>query len=181
TIALELSKFNPAYEDVASKFFDHFLGIARAMSDIGSAGINLWDDEDEFFYDVLAVPGQEPRTLRVRSAVGLIPLLAVETMEPATLAALPAFRERLEWTLRHRPELASLVSRWQSPGLGERRLLAFTRGHRLKCLLRRMLDPNEFLSEFGVRALSKYHEEHPYSATLNGQTYTVDYEPAEST
>jgi hypothetical protein len=181
TIALELSKFNPAYEDVASKFFDHFLGIARAMSDIGSAGINLWDDEDEFFYDVLAVPGQEPRSLRVRSAVGLIPLLAVETLEPATLAALPAFRDRLEWTLQHRPELASLVSRWQAPGLGERRLLAFTRGHRLKCLLRRMLDPNEFLSEFGIRALSKYHEAHPYSATLNGQTYTVDYEPAEST
>jgi hypothetical protein len=116
----------------------------------------------------------------VRSLVGLIPLLAVETIEPDLLDALPAFRTRLQWFLHHRPDLASLVSRWQVPGAGERRLMALVRGHRMKRLLHRMLDPQEFLSDYGVRALSKYHAEHPYVLDLDGSRHSVSYEPAES-
>jgi hypothetical protein len=116
----------------------------------------------------------------VRSLVGLMPLLAVETIEPDLLQGLPHFRGRMEWFLAHRPQLASLVSRWQEPGAGERRLLALVRGHRMKRVLRRMLDPAEFLSDHGIRALSRYHADHPFVLTVNGAEYTVRYEPAES-
>ncbi len=180
-IALELARENHAYEDTASKFFEHFLYIAAAMNDISRDGIPLWNDEDEFFYDVLHLPDGTNYPLKVRSLVGLIPLLAVETIEPDLLGGLPHFRERMEWFLANRPQLAGLVSRWYEPGLGERRLLALVRGHRMKCLLRRMLDPREFLSDYGVRALSKYHAAHPYVLAVNGATYSVAYEPAEST
>src|SRR5207245_6217826 len=118
--------------------------------------------------------------LKVRSLVGLMPLLAVETIEPSLLERLPAFRARLEWFLANRPQLASLVSRWHEPGAGERRLLALVRGHRMKRLLKRMLDPEEFLGDCGVRALSRYHAEHPFVLNVNGAEYTVRYEPAES-
>ncbi len=118
--------------------------------------------------------------LRVRSLVGLMPLLAVETIEPELLDAMPGFKARLEWYLEHRPDLASLISRWQEPGSGERRLISLTRGHRMKCLLRRMLNPQEFLSDYGVRSLSKYHESHPYVLTENGNNHVVNYEPGES-
>jgi hypothetical protein len=109
-----------------------------------------------------------------------MPLLAVETIQPQLIDALPGFRSRLEWYLAHRPDLCSLVSRWHEPGTGERRLVALTRGHRMKCLLRRMLDPEEFLSDYGVRSLSKYHQKHPYSLTVRGEEKVVSYEPAES-
>jgi hypothetical protein len=112
--------------------------------------------------------------------VGLIPLLAVETIEPDVLEKLPEFKQRLEWFLEHRPDLAMLVSRWHEPGLGQRRLLALMRGHRMKRLLRRMLDPEEFLSEHGVRSVSRYHLEHPFELQVNGMTHTVRYEPGES-
>jgi hypothetical protein len=118
--------------------------------------------------------------LQVRSFVGLIPLFAVRTIEPDLLETLPEFRERLEWYLANRPDLAQLVSRWHEPGVGERRLLALCRGHRMKALLRRALDPQEFLSEHGLRALSRYHAEHPYVLTTDRAEYTVSYEPAES-
>ena len=118
--------------------------------------------------------------LKVRSLVGLIPLLAVETIEPDLLAKLPSFRAHLDWFLANRPDLASLVSRWQVPGVGERRLLALVRGHRMKRLLTRMLDPEEFFGDHGVRALSRYHLEHPYELHVDGMTHTVRYEPAES-
>jgi hypothetical protein len=178
--ALELARENPVYENIATKFFEHFLGIAGAMNNLGGQGIGLWDDTDEFFYDVLHVPDGRFMPLRVRSLVGLMPLLAVETIEPELLEAMPGFKERLEWYLVHRPDLASLVSRWQEPGLGERRLIALTRGHRMKCLLRRMLDPNEFLSDYGVRSVSKYHAEHPYVLHEDGRQHVVNYEPGES-
>ncbi|HLZ71899.1 MAG TPA: glucosidase [Dehalococcoidia bacterium] len=181
TIALELALSNPVYEDIATKFFEHFLFIASAMNDLGGTGISLWDDEDEFFYDVLNVPGRSPLRMKVRSLVGLIPLFAVETVEPAVLDRLPAFKQRLEWFLEHRPELAALVSRWYEPGAGELRLLALVRGHRMKALLKRALDPTEFLSDYGVRSLSKYHKDHPYSVEAGGMVHSVDYEPAEST
>jgi hypothetical protein len=109
-----------------------------------------------------------------------MPLLAVETIQWQLIDALPGFKGRLEWYLMHRPDLASLVSRWQEPGMGERRLVALTRGHRMKCLLRRMLDPEEFLSDYGVRSLSKYHKDHPYVLTVRGEAKIVNYEPAES-
>jgi hypothetical protein len=180
SIALELSRDNPAYEDVASKFFEHFLYIAEALNNIGGMGVPLWDDEDEFFYDVLHFPSGEFQRLKVRSLVGLMPLLAVETIEPDLLRRLPNFKRRMDWFLNHKPELASLVSRWQEPGMGERRLLALVRGHRMKRLLRRMLDPDEFLSDHGIRAISRYHREYPYRIEVNGSVHEVRYEPGES-
>ncbi len=179
-IALELAKNDHVYEDIASKFFEHFLYIAQAMTHIGSHNIGLWDEQDGFFYDVLHLPSGEMIPMRLRSAVGLIPLFAVETLEPEMLNKLPGFTARLEWFLHHRPDLASLVSRWQERGTGERRLLSLLRGSRMKKLLRRMLDETEFLSENGVRALSRYHRDHPYTFTWAGGSMSVRYEPAES-
>jgi hypothetical protein len=180
TIALELARHNHVYEDIATKFFEHFLGIAEAMTNIGDAGIGLWDEQDQFFYDVLNLPDGRITPLKVRSMVGLIPLFAVETLEPELLEELPDFTRRLEWYLRYRPDLCALVSRWHEPGLGERRLLSLLRGHRMKALLRRMLDETEFLSDYGVRALSKIHEDRPYVYHLNGDSLVVRYQPAES-
>jgi hypothetical protein len=179
-IALELARENRVYEDVATKFFEHFLYIAGALNDIGGAGIPLWDDEDGFFCDVLHLPDDSKIQLKVRSIVGLIPLLAVETLEPELLDQMPAFARRMRWFLRNRPELASLVSRWEEPGVGDRRLLALVRGHRMKLLLRRMLDETEFLSDHGIRSLSRYHQAHPYVLEFAGVSRSVDYEPAES-
>jgi hypothetical protein len=179
-IALELARENPVYENIATKFFEHFLSIAAAMNNVGGKGIGLWDEDDEFFYDVLQTPGGRYLPLRVRSIVGLMPLLAIETIDQQLLDAMPGFKARLEWYLTNRPDLASLVSRWQEPGVGARRLVALTRGHRMKCLLRRMLDPNEFLGPYGVRSLSKYHQEHPYVLTVRGEDKVVDYEPGDS-
>ena len=179
-IALQLAKHNKVYEDIATKFFEHFLHIAEAMNNIGEEGIGLWNDEDEFYYDVLNLPNGQSLPLKIRSMVGLIPLFAVETLEPELLKQLPEFTARLEWILSHRPKLANLVSRWQEQGAGERRLLSLLRGHRMKCLLHRMLDETEFLSEYGVRALSKVHEREPYRFNTNGHTMEVNYWPAES-
>jgi hypothetical protein len=180
TIALELAVHNRVYEDIATKFFEHFLYIAEAMNNIGGEGIGLWDEQDEFFYDVLHLPNGHNQPLKVRSMVGLIPLYAVTTIEPALLEQLPAFKARLEWFLTHRPDLARLVSRWQEPGLGERRLLAICRGHRMKRVLKRMLDETEFLSPYGIRALSRIHAEAPYVLDVGGARYTVEYLPGES-
>ena len=180
SIALELARDNPAYEDVASKFFEHFLYIAEALNNIGGVGVPLWDEEDQFFYDVLHFPSGDFQRLKVRSLVGLMPLLAVETIEPTLLERLPNFRRRMDWFLNHKPDLAALVSRWQEPGMGERRLLALVRGHRMKRLLARMLDPDEFLSEFGIRAISRHHLEQPYRLEVNGSVHEVRYEPGES-
>jgi len=179
-MALELARENPVYENIATKFFEHFLGIAGAMNNAGGKGIGLWDEEDEFFYDVLHMPDGRYFPLRVRSLVGLMPLLAVEVIEPELLDALPGFKQRLEWHLVNRPELCSLISRWEEPGAGERHLIALTRGHRMKALLRRMLDPNEFFSDYGVRSVSKYHKEHPYVLDVHGDQRVVSYQPAES-
>jgi hypothetical protein len=180
-IALELAQHNPVYEDIATKFFEHFLGIAEAMSEMAGDGSGLWDEQDQFFYDVLNLPDRTCLPLRLRSMVGLIPLFAVETLDPDLLEQVPEFRQRLEWYLNHRPDLARLVSRWQEPGRGERRLLSLLRGHRMKCLLKRMLDETEFLSDYGVRALSRAHRDNAYVFSHNGQSFGVGYQPAEST
>jgi hypothetical protein len=179
-IALELAQYNHVYEDIASKFFEHFLNIAEAMSCIVCPDVGLWDEEDQFFYDVLNMPNDERVRMRIRSMVGLIPLFAVETLEPELLEKLPGFRKRLEWFLSHRPDLANLVSRWQSPGRGERRLLSLLRGHRMKQLLRRMLDETEFLSDYGVRALSRAHLAEPYVFKADHSDMSVRYAPGES-
>jgi hypothetical protein len=179
-MALELALHNRVYEDLASKFFEHFLHIAEAMADFCNRGQGLWDEEDEFYYDQLHTPEGRTVTIRVRSLVGLIPLFAVETLEPELLANLPDFTKRMNWFLNYRPDLASLVSRWHEPGVGDRRLLSLLRGSRMKKLLRRMLDETEFLSPYGVRALSKYHEDNPYSFSVNGDTLSVKYIPGDS-
>jgi hypothetical protein len=179
-VALELARHNHVYEDIASKFFEHFLYIAEAMTNIGEQGIGIWDEQDQFFYDELNLPDGSIIPLKVRSMVGLIPLFAVETLEPDLLAQLPAFSDRLDWFLKNRSGLAQLVSRWQEPGLGERRLLSLLRGHRMKMLLKRMLDETEFLSDYGVLALSRHHAAHPYLFNCAGSALAVKYLPAES-
>jgi len=179
-IALELALHNRAYEDIATKFFEHFLQIAAAMNDMGGEGIALWDSEDCFFYDVLRTPDGNAVPLKIRSMVGLIPLFAVTTIEPDELDKLPEFKQRLEWFLENRPEMAGLVSRWTDPGAGERRLLAILRGHRMKCVLRRMLDETEYLSDYGIRSVSRYHLDHPYVYEFGGARYGVKYQAAES-
>jgi len=179
-IALELARQDHVYEDIATKFFEHFLQIAEAMTTAGG-GLGLWDETDQFYYDVLNLPNGQMIPLKVRSMVGLIPLFAVEVLEPELLNPVPDFHKRLEWYLNHRPHLAALVSRWHISGTGDRRLLSLLRGHRMKALLRRMLDETEFLSDYGVRAVSRYHLENPYTFYWNGNSMTVQYEPGEST
>jgi len=179
-IAIELALHNPVYEDIATKFFEHFLYIAAAMNNIGGEGIGLWDDEDKFFYDVLHLPNDKKLPFRIRSAVGLIPLFAVEVLRAETLEKLPGFKRRLEWFLKYKPELASLVSHWDVPGKGSTRLLSLLRGFRMKRLLERMLDPNEFLSDYGVRSLSRAHAKTPYAFQCGDETISVKYWPGES-
>lgn len=180
-IAIELARNNPAYEDVATKFFEHYMYIAGALNNIADEGVALWDEEDEFFYDVLRIPGQQSIRLKVRSFVGLIPLFAVETIEQSDLERFPGFADRMEWFLKHRPDLASLVSRMHIPGQADRRLLALVRAHRMQALLKRALDPAEFLSDYGLRSLSKFHQSQPYTLQIDGQFRFADYEPGEST
>jgi len=179
-ISLELAWHNPAYEDVATKFFEHFLHIAEAMTDIGGQGIGLWDENDRFYYDVLNLPNGQKEVLRVRSMVGLVPLYAVEVLDPDLLYHVPEFTRRLNWFLNYRQDLAQLVSHWEEPGRGERRLLSLLRGSRMKALLRRLLDESEFLSRYGPRTLSRVYKDKPYTFDAPGQKITVTYRPAES-
>ncbi len=179
-IAEELACDDPAYEDVATKFWEHFLHIARAMNDIGHGGAGLWDEQDGFFYDVLHTPSGEHIQLRARSIVGLIPLFAVETLEPDMLERLPSFKGRLDWFIAHRPDLTSRVACMRTRGEGQRRLLAVVDRDKLARVLKIMLDEAEFLSPYGIRALSRVHLEHPYVLQMGGLDYRVDYEPAES-
>jgi hypothetical protein len=183
-IAMELAEHDPVYEDVASKFWEHFLNIAHAMSggaQHGGNGHDLWDDEDGFFYDVLHLPDDSRQRLKVRSLVGLIPLLAVQTLEPSLLERHDGFRRRLEWFVENRSDLAGSVACMRTPGRGERRLLAVVDADRLRRVLQVMLDEREFLSPYGIRAISRIHRDQPYVLGVNGAEYRVDYEPAEST
>jgi hypothetical protein len=180
-IACEIAIENPVYQDMASKFFEHYLHIAGAMQAIGGDKLNLWDEDDQFYYDMLHKPNGDAELLKVRSMVGLIPLFAVEVLTPELLAKLPDFKRRVEWVLNNRPDLASLVSSWDNPGSGETRLLAILRGHRMKMIMKRMFDETEFLSDYGIRSLSKHHKEHPYQFKHDGGTIQVEYTPAEAT
>jgi hypothetical protein len=179
-ISLELAKENSTYQSLATKFFEHFLYIAGAMSNVSKEGIDLWDDEDEFFYDVLHLPNNDRVTLKVRSMVGLIPLFAVEVLDEEIFQQMPEFTSRLDWFLQNRPDLANLISRWGERGKNQRHLLSLLRGHRMKKLLKRMLDEKEFLSPYGVRALSRIHLDNPYTLHANGSQFTVRYQPGES-
>lgn len=178
-ISLELSKTKSIYQDLATKFFEHFLYIAQSMTNMGGEGIGLWDEEDGFYYDNLHI-NDSVFPLKVRSMVGLIPLFAVEVLEPELMNLTPEFNTRLNWFLTNKPEMASLVSRWNEKGSGERTLLSLLRGHRMKKLLKRMLDETEFLSDYGVRALSKYYDQNPYEINVLGINHEVKYTPAES-
>ncbi|WP_250474008.1 glucosidase [Caballeronia sp. GAFFF1] len=180
-IALELAYANPVFVDIAVKFFEHFLYIAEAVSCEDGCDTGLWDSEDEFFYDKLRLPDGTSVPMRVRSIVGLIPLFAVHVLEPSVYRALPELRERLHWFLEHRLDLSRLVSRWNIAGQGNSVLLSLLRGHRMKALLRRMLDESEFLSDHGVRALSRVHRDNPFVFYHNGESFCVQYQPAEST
>ncbi len=179
-IALELALHNDVYEDIATKFFEHFLEIAEAMTDFQGCGTGLWDERDDFYYDMLSTDDGQVYPMRVRSMVGLIPLFAVEVLEPELLDALPNFHRRLKWFLKHRPELAALVSRWAETGDEDRHLLSLLRGHRMKRLFARMLDESEFLSDHGVRALSKAHEAQPFEFDFGGEHHKVGYVPGDS-
>ena len=179
-IALELAREDPVYQDMATKFFEHFLRIAHAMSNIGRDGISLWDDVDGFFYDVLHLPDNETICLKVRSMVGLLPLFAVETIEPDLLENMPVFARRMKWFVDNRPHLSGNMASVHVPGRGQRRLLAILTRERLERVLRRLLDETEFLSPCGIRSLSKYHEQNPYTFYAGGQVNTVAYSPAES-
>ena len=178
-IALELARENPAYEDVASKFFEHFVYICRAMNDIGGEGIELWDAKDGFYYDVLHLPEGHAFPLKVRSMVGLIPLFAVETLDPELVDHLPGFKRRMQWFIENRPELSERFET-EATEHGPRRFLSLVSRRRLTRVLRYMLDENEFFSPYGIRALSRFHRDQPYTLKADGMDYRVDYEPAES-
>ncbi|GAA4346286.1 glucosidase [Hymenobacter saemangeumensis] len=178
-MALELARTNPVYQEIAGKFFEHFLYIADAMTRSGDGNFNLWDEEDQFYYDVLHTPDDRRTKLKVRSIVGLIPLFAVEVLDEELLQAMPEFSHRVSWLLENRPQLAALISKWPA-AKGEHHLLSLLRPDRLKHLLQRMLDEEEFLSDYGIRALSRYHLEHPYVFHTPTTDFSVSYVPGES-
>jgi hypothetical protein len=176
SIAFELACHDPAYQDLASKFFEHLIAIVDAMNGLGGTG--LWDDQDGFYYDQLHVDGQKI-PLRVRSMVGLVPLFAVEILEEEKIARLPHFRKRLEWFLKNRKDLARHVVSSKENGHGHR-LIAIPPKDRLERVLRYLLDESEFLSPHGIRSLSRVHQDHPYEFRVGGETHRVGYVPGES-
>lgn len=178
-IALELAKEDKVYEDVASKFFEHFVYISGAMNKVGSSETELWNEEDGFYYDVLHMDGEQ-RPIKLRSLVGLIPLFAVETLESAWLEDLPDFRRRTEWFLENRPDLTAGIACMQKAGQNDRRLLALVNKERLRRVLTIMLSEKEFLSDHGIRSLSRRYKVSPYTFELGGELHTVEYEPGES-
>ena len=179
-IAMELAREDSTYEDVASKFWEHFIYIAHAMNDMAEEGIELWDEADGFYYDVLHLGNGDHFPLKVRSMVGLVPLFAVETLEPQVLDKLPSFKGRLEWFIEHRPDLISHVSCMKTTGMEERRLLSVVSADRLRRVLAALLDEKEFLSSYGIRALSRVHRDRPYLLEVGDHVHSVGYEPGES-
>jgi hypothetical protein len=178
-MALALSQWNDAYEDIASKFFEHFLYIANALN--SNRGSGLWDEEDGFYYDRLKLPDGTDRRIRIRSMVGLVPLFACDTLEQDELKAFPGFRKRMDWFIKHRPDLTDRIACITETGVGDRRLLSLVNPDQLRRILTRLFDENEFLSPYGVRSMSRYHADHPLTFPVDGTVYKVQYDPAEST
>jgi hypothetical protein len=181
SIALELAGFNTAYEDVASKFVEHYLFICHSMNNMGEDDLELWDEEDGFYYDAIYREGEPAKHVKVRSMVGVIPLFATAVLEPDTLERFPHFSRRIEWLLEHRPELAPYIRPITEPGQKERLILALADRPKLTRIFERLFCEEEFLSPFGIRGLSRIYKDHPYTISIGGQTSTIDYEPAEST
>ncbi len=179
-IAMELAATDNTYEDVASKFWEHFLYIAQAINHIGSDEIGLWDPYDSFFYDLVHLTDGRQVPVKVRSMVGLIPLFAVETLEREVLEKLPGFKRRMDWFLEHRQDLIENVASMRAPGVSGRRLLSVVGKEQLQNILKIVFKEDEFLSPYGLRALSKVYQEHPYKLDMDGASYTINYEPAES-
>lgn len=179
-ISLELAKTDKAYEDVASKFFEHFVYISDAMNNIGEAGFELWNERDGFYYDILHLPNGVHFPLKIRSMVGLIPLFAVETLDKDLLESLPDFKKRMDWFIQNRPDLCDQIASMEETGVEQRTLFALVNRERLRRVLRVMLSETEFLSDYGIRALSRYHKLNPYVLEFDGKKYQVAYEPAES-
>mgnify|MGYP001213540739 CR=1 FL=1 len=180
TIALELAKGNRAYSDIASKFFEHFVYIAHAMNDMGPEGIELWNDQDGFYYDVLHEDDKEHIPLKVRSMVGLIPLFAITILESSLIDQLPSFKRRMQWFINNWEDIHKHLESWEEIGHDGHLLLAIVNHEKLPHILKVMLDESEFLSSYGLRALSRYHLEHPFSLEMGGVIHSIDYEPAES-
>jgi len=179
-IALDLAIQDPVYEDTAIKFWEHFLFIVEAMHRTVD-GVGIWDDLDGFYYDVLHISDGKQIPLKVRSMVGLIPLFAVQTLEPGLLDRVPNFTRRIQWYIDNRPELTSQIACFHAEGVKDRQLLAIVDEKRLKRILKFMLDEKEFLSPYGVRSVSHYHRDHPFRLDITGPDHMVDYEPGEST
>lgn len=180
TIATELTKTDPSYEDIASKFYQHFLHIAGAINYTSKDGTPLWNEEDGFYYDIFTTNDGQCYPIKVRSMVGLVPLLAVSTLEQEDLDRMKGFKYRMDWYLDHRYNLCEQVANMQRPGLEGRRLLSFVDSDRLKKILNKLLDENEFLSPHGIRSVSKFHQKNPFVLQIDDSSYSVDYEPAES-
>ena len=178
-IALELAQHDRSYEDVATKFFEHFLAIANAMNNVGRHNISLWDPLDGFYYDVLSLDGHQT-PMRVRTIVGLIPLFAVETIEPDQLVDLPDFSARVRWFMKNRPDLCGNIFELDDLGEGRRQMLSILDPDRLRQVLRRVCDTDEFLSPFGIRSLSRWHQRHPVRLAIAGEPHEITYQPAES-
>jgi hypothetical protein len=179
-ISLELAQDDDSYEDVATKFFEHFIYIANAFFGLSNEHNGLWDEQDGFFYDVLHMPDDRYQTLRVRSFVGLMPLLAVEVLDTRLLNKVPRFRQRLNWFLKYRPQLIDNLYDENAFDSKDSLLLSIVSRERLTRLLGYVFDPAEFLSNFGLRSVSRHHADHPYVVNLDGQDYRIGYEPAES-
>ena len=180
-ISLELTRSDPSYEDMATKFFEHFVYIAHAMNSMGTKDVDLFDDGDGFYYDVLRYDDGTREFMRVRSLVGLIPLLAVDTIDETQLASLGDFQQRIDWFIANRPNLVKSVADMCQTGHHNRRLLSIVDPDRLRTILTKMLDETEFLSPHGLRSVSRFHKDHPVVMDVNGTEYRLDYEPAEST
>ena len=181
TIALELTREDPAYEDIACKFLEHFIYIADAINGLGAIESGLWNEEDGLYFDVIRLPDGRTTAMKTHSLVGLIPLFAVETIEPEVIEALPEFQRRFEWFIRNRPDLISDCANMEKTGLAGRRLLSIVDEKKLGKMLANILDETKFLGPYGIRSVSKIHLDHPYIFKVNGRTYRLDYEPAEST
>jgi hypothetical protein len=179
-IALELAVHSPAYQGMASKYFEHFLWIQAAMDRVGEHADELWDETDGVFYDVLRLPDGRAARLKVRSLVGLLSIAACTIVEPEMVQDLPLFMERAAWFREHRPELTDRIPTLGRPGVDNRRLLGVLDERKLRRVLSRMLDEDEFLGAYGIRSISRYHRDHPYVVHVGGTEYRVDYMPAES-